>query len=83
MPAAEIHTTVTAHNAVELADRINAGYDTGDIQVVNGHALKARFRGLKVAQSWGNGTVSVTVEGRGRGKVNTVYIKVGAPLTAR
>jgi hypothetical protein len=78
----EIHTTVTAHNALDLADRINAGYDTGEVQVVNGYSLKSRF-GSPVARSWQNGSISVTVEGRGRGKTNTVYVKVGQVLTAR
>lgn len=77
-----IETTVTAANSVELADRLNAAFAAGEIQVVNGEALRSRF-GNPVARSWQNGTVSVTVEGRGRGKINDLYVKVGKTLTAR
>lgn len=82
MPIAEIHTTVLAHNAVEIADRINAGFEAGDIETVNGYVLVSRFRS-PVARSWQNGSISITVVGRTKGKTNTIYIKVGQVLTAR
>jgi hypothetical protein len=73
--------TVTPYNAVELADRINAGYDAGTLTTVNGHALASRNGLHRVAKSWGNGTVSVTVRGR-NARYNEVYVKAGRTLTA-
>ena len=79
----EIATTVYAHNAVELADQINAAFKSGEITEVGGRKLISRFGG-DVARSWQNGTVSVKVEGRRSAQqVGDLYFKVGQVLTAR
>lgn len=69
-------TAITRHNSAEVADAINADFEAGRIASVNGYELVSRF-GSPVARSWQNGSISFTVQGRGRGKTNTVYTKVG------
>jgi hypothetical protein len=72
-------TTVTAATATAIADQINAAFQAGTLTTVNGGTLASRY-GTAVATSWQNGTVSVTVHGRTKGKFNTVYVKAGQTL---
>lgn len=73
--------TVTAHNAVAVADEVNALFAAGTVTTVYGsYELASRF-GSAVAKSWQNGTVSVTVKARTKGKTNELYVKVGHTLT--
>lgn len=72
--------TVNSVNSVMLADLVNDEFADGRVTTVNGRKVKARFSGSQVAKSWQNGTVSVTVEGRERGKVGEVFVKVGQTM---
>jgi hypothetical protein len=72
-------TTVTAATAVATADRINAEFQAGTLTTVNGREPASRY-GATVATAWQNGTVSVSVRGRAKGKLGEVYIKSGQTL---
>jgi hypothetical protein len=72
-------TTVTAATAVAIADRINAEFHAGTLTTVNGREPASRY-GTTVATAWQNGTVSVSVRGRAKGKLGEVYIKSGQTL---
>jgi hypothetical protein len=76
-----IDYTVTDRNATQIADETNARFAAGELTIVNGYELKSRF-GSPVARAWQNGTVSITVKGRGKGKINDVFFKVGASIQA-
>jgi hypothetical protein len=71
--------TNTAATAVTIADRINAEFHAGTLTTVNGRELASRY-GTTVAKAWQNGTVSVTVRGRTKGKFGELYIKNGQTL---
>jgi hypothetical protein len=73
--------TVTARNGFALAQQVNEAFAAGTVTEVDGHKLKSQF-GAEVATTWQNGTVSFTVEARAKGKVNTVFRKVGQSFTA-
>jgi hypothetical protein len=70
------HTVTTA---TAIADQINADFTAGRITDVNGRRITSQY-GRKPANAWGNGTVSVTVKGRSKGKTGTVYAKTGQAL---
>jgi hypothetical protein len=71
--------TITARTATTIADAINADFAAGRISTVNGRELVTAW-GKAPAVSWQNGSVSVTVKGRTKGKVGTVFVKVGQEL---
>jgi len=73
------NVVVTAANAVELADEVNAAFKAGELAMVNGRRIVSAW-GQPPAKSWQNGTVSVTVQGREKRTVGTVYAKVGQRL---
>lgn len=74
-----MNATVTARTAVQLADEVNAAFAAGKITTVNGRKITTQY-GRKAANAWLNGTVSVTVEGRSKRTIGTVYAKIGQAL---
>lgn len=73
---------ITAANAQEVADELNAAYRAGELSEVNGRVVQPRVRGGEVARAWQNGTVSVVVKARRPGHYTDVYVKVGSRLRA-
>lgn len=73
--------TVTARTAVTLADELNALYAAGNLATVNGREVLSHYFGAAVARSWQNGTVSVRVRARAKGKTTDLYVKDGQTLT--
>ena len=73
--------TVTAHNALATAQELNDMFEHGSLTMVNGREVVSKY-GHAPANSWQNGTVSVSVKGRTKGTFGTVYVKVGSTLRA-
>lgn len=72
--------TVTARTAVALADELNALYAAGNLTTVNGREVLSQHSST-IARSWQNGTVSVRVRARAKGKTTDLYVKDGQTLT--
>jgi len=81
MDMADINIIVTEHNGQAIVDQVNNAFYHGIVTEVNGYELVSRF-GSPVARAWQNGTVSFTVRGRTRGKINDIYVKVGKAVIA-
>lgn len=74
-------TTLTTHNAVALADRINAAFVADPTTTVNGMQMKSRY-GNPVARVYQNGTISISTPARTKKDgFNDQFIKVGTKLT--
>jgi len=77
--------TTTAHivsesNAAEIAAQIVLDVDNGRSIVINGETPIASFEAAP-ARSYANGTVSIMVAAKAKGKVREVFFKAGTVLT--
>lgn len=72
-------STLTADDAVALADTLNQRFEAGVDVRVNGFDLWTRHG--KVASSWQNGSVSFQTRAKAKGKTRTVFVKVGQQVT--
>lgn len=70
---------LTAYNSVEIADKINEAFAANKEIKVNGWTMKSR-NGRTVASSWQNGSVSIVVPAKAKGKTRDVFYKVGAAI---
>lgn len=70
---------ITARSAQATADEINEMFSAGAVTMAGGRELVSRH-GQPVATAWQNGTVSVTVRGRERGKVGEIFAKADTTL---
>ena len=74
------NTTITENNAIELAAQINEVVNAGTDITVNGHT-PVKAWGSNAARAWGNGTVSIKVRAKAKGKFNDIFFKAGMPVT--
>lgn len=68
-------TTVTATNAQDLADAVNARFAAGEKLTVGGREVRSWSR--TAANAWGTGSLSVNVRTRKGNGVVQVWFKVG------
>lgn len=67
----------TYENLREAADVVNAAYQKGLAVKVAGREVWRKYRNPVVAQTWGNGSLSVDVRGASKGTQGTVWVKDG------
>lgn len=72
-------TVVTAFNSASIADSISAAVSAGTVISVNGFTPVSAW-GRPAASSWGNGTVSIRVAAKAKGKFNDIFFKVGSTV---
>lgn len=71
---------VTADNADDLSFFIDSAVKHGDAITVNGHTPVAAW-GNNPSHVWTNGTLSIKVKAKAKGKFNDIYFKVGSTVT--
>ena len=76
----DITATITGHNSLQVADKINDAFFAGQVTKLFETDEIVSVWGKAPAVAWKNGTVSVTVKGRTKGKVGTRYVKVGKTI---
>lgn len=72
--------TVDGYNSLAIANLIADAVAAGKTVKVDGTQAVSAWGG-PAAHSWGNGTVSVKVKAKQKGKFNDLFWKIGATIT--